>query len=104
MSDAVSPCRGCPAGTPCSLRAWCESGNPALLDQVRRANERKARQTSAPKRDRGLGDTLTRVFGATGVAKVAKAVERITGKPCGCSKRAEALNRLVPYKQGDEPA
>lgn len=39
---------------------------------------------------RGLGDT---------VAKVTKAIG-IKQKPgCGCAKRQEILNRLVPYKQ-----
>ena len=49
MSDDASPCRGCPAGTVCSMRAWCESGDPVRLEMVRRANERKARQAREPK-------------------------------------------------------
>lgn len=48
---------------------------------------------------RGLGDTVAKVLGATGVGAVAKAViEGVTGKPCGCDKRQEALNRAAPYK------
>jgi hypothetical protein len=40
-------------------------------------------------RPRGLGDTIARVTKALGI------------KPCGgCQKRQEALNKLVPYKQG----
>ena len=50
---------------------------------------------------RGLGDTLTKVFKATGVAAVAKVVEKVRGKPCGCAERAEKLNRRVPYKTGE---
>jgi hypothetical protein len=30
----------------------------------------------------------------TGIAAVAKTVERVTGKPCGCAKRQAALNEL----------
>lgn len=38
--------------------------------------------------DRGLGDTLARLFQAVGVRR----------KPgCGCGRRQSLLNRLVPY-------
>jgi hypothetical protein len=39
---------------------------------------------------RGLGDT---------VAKITKAVGIKQTPGCGCAKRQEALNKLVPYKQ-----
>lgn len=43
---------------------------------------------------RGLGDT---------VAKITKAVGIKQTPGCGCAKRQEALNKLVPYKQkGDK--
>ena len=44
----------------------------------------------------GLGDTLEKVFKATGVDKVAK---WIAGEDCGCDKRKEALNKLFPYRK-----
>ena len=48
--------------------------------------------------DRGLGDTIERVLDATGIGPAAKRIiRRITGKPCGCAKRRDRLNRLVPY-------
>ncbi len=50
--------------------------------------------TGAP--SRGLGDTVAKVLEATGVARVVKAV---AGENCGCKKRQEALNRLVPYSE-----
>jgi hypothetical protein len=37
-----------------------------------------------------------RVARATGIATVAKAVERATGKPCGCAQRRAALNAALP--------
>lgn len=46
---------------------------------------------------RGLGDVLAAVFKATGAAKLAKAYERVTGKPCGCAQRQAALNKAVPF-------
>lgn len=49
---------------------------------------------------RGLGDTVAKVTHYTGVARVVKAVGRITGWPCGCAKRQAKLNRAVPYEKG----
>jgi len=40
----------------------------------------------------GLGDLVERALSAIGITK--KRVEKITGKPCGCGKRQEALNQL----------
>jgi len=45
---------------------------------------------------RGAGDIVHRVTRATGIATVAKAVERVTGKPCGCAQRRAALNAALP--------
>ena len=48
--------------------------------------------------DRGLGDTVEQVLDVTGVGPLAKRVIRgVTGKPCGCGRRRDRLNRLVPY-------
>ena len=45
-------------------------------------------------KSKGLGDTVEKVFKATGVDKVAKWV---LGEDCGCSERKEFLNKLFPY-------
>lgn len=44
----------------------------------------------------GLGDTLEKVFKATGIDKVAK---WIAGEDCGCDKRKEKLNKMFPYRK-----
>jgi hypothetical protein len=46
----------------------------------------------------GLGDTLEKVFKATGIDKVAK---WIAGEDCGCDKRKERLNELFPYRKAN---
>lgn len=51
--------------------------------------------TGAP---RGLGDIVHTVAKATGVAAVARTVERVTGRPCGCAQRRAALNKLSTPK------
>lgn len=45
---------------------------------------------------RGLGDVVERVARVFGIAKAAKAVERATGKQCGCEQRRAALNEKFP--------
>ena len=51
----------------------------------------KKQKPVAPKRSRGLGDT---------VAKAIHKVSRGKIKPCeGCKKRQAKLNRLIPYKE-----
>ena len=51
------------------------------------------KSTSAQK-SKGLGDTVEKVFKATGVAKVAK---WILGEDCGCEERKKSLNKIFPY-------
>lgn len=46
---------------------------------------------------RGLGDVVAAVTKATGIERVVEAVSKKTGIPCGCKKRREALNKLVPF-------
>jgi hypothetical protein len=48
------------------------------------------------KTSKGLGDTVEKVFKATGVDRVAKWV---LGEDCGCEERKETLNKLFPYRQ-----
>ena len=46
---------------------------------------------------RGLGDAIEMVTKATGVKKVVDAVSKATGKPRGCDKRRDTLNRTFPF-------
>ena len=43
-------------------------------------------------RSRGLGDTIYKTAKMIGADKVAKAYEKVTGKPCGCQERRDTLN------------
>lgn len=45
---------------------------------------------------RGLGDVVERVARVFGIDKAAKAVERATGRECGCAERRRALNEKFP--------
>jgi hypothetical protein len=57
-------------------------GKPARNPKIRRNCSGKP----------GWGDLVERALSAVGITK--KRVEKIVGKPCGCGKRQEALNRL----------
>ena len=48
---------------------------------------------------KGLGDSIEKFTKATGIKSFANYVIKKTGKPCGCNKRKELLNKAFPYKQ-----
>tara|TARA_R100001086_G_scaffold250030_1_gene192747 strand:- start:9009 stop:9197 length:189 start_codon:yes stop_codon:yes gene_type:complete len=50
-------------------------------------------------KSRGLGDTIEKITKATGIKKVVDTVSKVTGKPCGCGKRRDTLNRVFPYNK-----
>ena len=54
---------------------------------------------------KGLGDVVAAVAEVTGVAAVARTVERVTGRPCGCAERRRALNEAFPtsYPHAESP-
>src|SRR3989304_8737186 len=54
------------------------------------------------KPSKGLGDTIAKITHAVGIDKVVDGVADLLGvEDCGCSKRQELLNKLVPYKTPD---
>ena len=46
---------------------------------------------------KGLGDTIHKITTATGIKSVVDKISEKTGKPCGCNKRRQALNKMFPY-------
>jgi hypothetical protein len=55
-------------------------------------------ETTSHRRElRGLGDVVERVAVATGIKAAVKAVEHLTGVPCGCDGRRDWLNKVVPF-------
>ena len=54
-------------------------------------------------KSKGLGDTISKFTHATGLDKAAKAIAKLVGEEdCGCERRREKLNDLVPYKKEDK--
>ena len=54
------------------------------------------KSTKNRKADKGLGDTVEKIFKSVGVDKLAKWA---LGKDCGCQERKEVLNRIFPYNK-----
>jgi len=50
-------------------------------------------------KSKGFGDTVAKVTRLTGIKSVADAVSKKTGKDCGCDKRRDTLNRIIPYRK-----
>jgi hypothetical protein len=49
------------------------------------------------KSGRGLGDAIADFTHLTGLDRLTKSYEKITGASCGCDERREALNKLFPF-------
>ena len=49
-------------------------------------------------KSRGFGDTVAKVTKLTGIKSVVDTVSKKMGKDCGCNKRRDTLNRILPYK------
>jgi hypothetical protein len=55
------------------------------------------KSTKRPKsKSTGVGDTVEKIFQATGVDKLAKWA---LGEDCGCEERKQKLNKLFPYRK-----
>jgi hypothetical protein len=49
--------------------------------------------------NKGLGDTLEKVFKQFKIDQIAKKTAKAVGKEdCGCEQRKQKLNELFPYK------
>jgi hypothetical protein len=55
-----------------------------------------------PKRMKGLGDLVERFTEKTGIKSIVEKRAKRRGRGCGCSKRRDALNALVPFRTEDE--
>lgn len=47
---------------------------------------------------RGAGDFVELTAKHLGLDKLAKKVEKVTGKNCGCQERRKKLNKLIPFR------
>ena len=50
------------------------------------------------KQSKGLGDSIEKFTKATGIKSLTELAAKKIGKPCGCNKRKNWLNKTFPYK------
>lgn len=50
----------------------------------------------------GLGDLISTVTHATGIAQTVETVSHFFNLDCGCLKRQDALNEAIPFGEKDE--
>jgi hypothetical protein len=54
-------------------------------------------------KSKGLGDTVAKFTHFTGLDKLAKKLSKMAGQEdCGCERRREKLNEIIPYKKEKE--
>ena len=54
------------------------------------------------KKSKGFGDTVAKFTEVTGIKKVVEVVTDALGmEDCGCAKRQEILNNLLPYSNNN---
>ena len=57
------------------------------------------------KPSKGLGDSIAKITHALGIDKVAEKVAHMLGKKdCGCERRKDELNNIIPYKKKQDDA
>lgn len=49
-------------------------------------------------KSKGLGDSIHKFTTFTGIKKAVDVVSRVTNTDCGCDKRRDTLNRIIPYQ------
>jgi len=49
-------------------------------------------------KSKGLGDTIHKITTFTGIKKAVDVISKVTNSDCGCDKRRDTLNRIIPYK------
>ena len=54
------------------------------------------------KRMDGLGDLIEAATEATGIKKAVETVAKARGKDCGCQRRRDKLNKMIPFRGADD--
>ena len=54
---------------------------------------------------KGLGDSIAKITHFFGIDKLAEKVANLLGKKdCGCERRKDQLNNIIPYKNKQDDA
>jgi hypothetical protein len=93
--NLIGTCHRCPdRQRPCDGPCACTIDGRDIRDHA------AERYCPAGRYQLGLGDKVAGVLHRTGIGPAYKKLRRkVTSKPCGCQKRATALNVLFPSKE-----
>ena len=47
----------------------------------------------------GMGDVVEAAASITGLKRLAESYSNATGRDCGCSKRRDKLNEVIPFRR-----
>jgi hypothetical protein len=47
----------------------------------------------------GVGDLVEAAAKLTGIKAATQAISKATGRDCGCAKRRDKLNQLMPFRE-----
>jgi len=50
----------------------------------------------------GAGDLVEAVATATGIKAAVDLVSKATGKDCGCARRRDKMNQIMPFRGGQD--
>jgi hypothetical protein len=87
----------------CPVAGWCETHGRKMSEGLHRAcRERPGyfealQKPKPPTKIRGIGDVVKIAADVTGASLVAKAYEKVTGRPCGCGDRQKKMNEMFPF-------
>ena len=59
-------------------------------------------RTGRQRRIHGLGDLIEAATEATGIKKAVETVAKARGKDCGCQRRRDKLNKMIPFRGADD--
>lgn len=98
MGKNLSICHACPRREDgCRGKCACLLDGRDITEHAETGDCPLGKHTIPPAR--GLGDSIAKAIHALGADRIAKALERVTGRPCGCKRRQAKLNELVPYEK-----
>ncbi len=98
LSLNLSVCHTCPRRQDgCRGKCACLVDGRDLIEHAEAGDCPLGKHAVPPAR--GLGDSIARAFTALGADRIVKALERATGRPCGCKRRQAKLNELLPYEK-----
>ncbi len=95
----LAACHRCPRRqSACAGACLCTVDERDIIDHARVGDCPLGRhEAPLPSSPRGLGDVVAGWTHRLGVDHLATAYHRLTGHDCGCQKRRERLNALVPF-------